>query len=108
MVTERDLRDAYTSPAALGAADIGRAEPQLIEPSDLPVEKVMFERLITLGPEGTMEEAARIMRRERIGALPILEYGRLVGILTRSDVLDVFLSLTKPNASSTNGGELER
>ncbi|TMB50272.1 MAG: CBS domain-containing protein [Deltaproteobacteria bacterium] len=30
------------------------------------------------------------MRRERVGAIPIVDAGRLVGILTRSDVLDAF------------------
>jgi CBS domain-containing protein len=34
-------------------------------------------------------------RRERIGAIPIVEDGRLVGILTRSDVLDAFVELSQ-------------
>jgi CBS domain-containing protein len=33
------------------------------------------------------------MRRERIGAVPIVDAGRLVGIVTRSDVLDAFVEL---------------
>jgi CBS domain-containing protein len=40
-----------------------------------------------------MEEAARVMMRERIGALPIVDGKRVVGIVTRSDVLRAFVGL---------------
>ena len=40
-------------------------------------------------------DAARFMRRERIGAIPIVDGGRFVEILTRSDVLDAFAELSQ-------------
>jgi CBS domain-containing protein len=43
---------------------------------------------ISLGPEATLTEAADLMRRRRIGCLPIIERGRPVGIVTATDVLD--------------------
>ena len=46
-------------------------------------------------------EAVDIMRRERIGAIPIVDGGCVVGILTRSDVLRAFLELSAP---TTAGG----
>jgi acetoin utilization protein AcuB len=55
------------------------------------VEAVMSTNVLTLGPGESMAGAACLMRRERIGALPILDRGRLVGILTRADVLDAFV-----------------
>jgi CBS domain-containing protein len=35
------------------------------------------------------------MRRERIGAIPVIDGARLVGILTRSDVLDAFVEMSR-------------
>lgn len=49
---------------------------------------------VTLAPAAFVADAARLMRRERIGAIPIVEGGRLVGILTRSGVLDAFVELS--------------
>jgi CBS domain-containing protein len=49
---------------------------------------------LTLAPAAFVADAARLMRRERIGAIPIVEGGRLVGILTRSGVLDAFVELS--------------
>ena len=40
-----------------------------------------------------MTAAAILMRRERIGALPIVDGARLVGILARSDLLEALISL---------------
>jgi acetoin utilization protein AcuB len=48
---------------------------------------------MTLDPEASVEEAARLMLRNKIGGLPIVERGRLVGILTASDVLKAFLNV---------------
>ena len=46
-------------------------------------------------------EVELIMRRERIGAIPIVDGGRLVGILARSDVLDAFVKLAEQPAAVT-------
>jgi len=51
----------------------------------------MTPDVLTLTPYDTLAEATQMMRRERIGAIPIVESGRLVGIVTRTDVLDAFL-----------------
>ena len=53
----------------------------------------MTEQVFSLGPEDTVEDAVRVMRRERFGAIPVVERGRVVGMLTRSDVLDAFMCL---------------
>jgi len=37
------------------------------------------------------------MRRERIGAIPIVDGDRLVGLVARSDVLDAFVAMTEPH-----------
>jgi acetoin utilization protein AcuB len=88
IVTDRDLRDAFPSVLEAVAAH-GRTDAA--DPATILVEEVMTSNVLTLTPEATVEEGARLMRSERIGAIPIVAGGRLIGILTRSDVLDVLL-----------------
>ena len=94
IVSDRDLRDAF--PSVFDSAGFGghKHKPGT-DPSKILVESVMSARLFTLGPKDTVVAAAQLMRRERIGAVPIVDTGRLVGILTRSDVLDAFVALTE-------------
>jgi CBS domain-containing protein len=46
---------------------------------------------VTIGPDATVAAAARLMREQGVSWLPVLEAGRLVGVLGRSDLLTVFL-----------------
>ncbi|HTW88123.1 MAG TPA: CBS domain-containing protein, partial [Candidatus Binataceae bacterium] len=50
---------------------------------------------ITLRPTDTIDEAARVMLKERFGALLVTENGALRGILTRSDLLEALLDVSK-------------
>jgi acetoin utilization protein AcuB len=91
IVTDRDLRDAFPSafePPRRG--DDRRAAP---DPRDVPVDAVMTQHVLTLHPRDSIAAAARLLRRERIGAIPIVDGGQLLGILTRSDLLDAFGAL---------------
>lgn len=83
MVTDRDIRLA-TSPFAPGGA----------KSIETPVEQVMTHPVFTGEPLDAVEEAARVMRERKIGALPILEGQVLVGIVTGIDLLDALLRLT--------------
>ena len=91
IVTDRDLRDAPTV-VKVAAAQAGGPETPEATPDRIPVETVMTANVLTLKPSDPMEKAAALMRRERIGALPIVEKGHLRGILTRSDILEAFLA----------------
>jgi CBS domain-containing protein len=51
------------------------------------VADVMSRNLHEIGPEDSVEEAASIMTRHRINRLPVVEEGRLVGIVTRGDII---------------------
>jgi acetoin utilization protein AcuB len=96
IVTDRDLRDAFPS-VFDSAASRGRGQQrQGTDPATIPVEDVMTTNVIALASSAFVADAARLMRRERIGAIPIVgDGGRLVGILTRSDVLDAFAELSQ-------------
>ena len=51
------------------------------------VADVMSRNLHEVRPDDTVEEAASIMTRHRINRLPVVEDGRLVGIVTRGDII---------------------
>jgi acetoin utilization protein AcuB len=55
------------------------------------VNAAMTEKVRTVSPSITMEEAAQIMLKFKIGGLPVVENGGLVGIITTSDVMKAFL-----------------
>ena len=48
---------------------------------------IMKKDCITIGPDATLAEAARILSDKRIHRLPVIEGGRLVGIVTPTDIL---------------------
>jgi len=92
ILTDRDLRDAFPSVIESFAS---RPRRSGADPATIRVDDVMTPTVLTLAPTATVADAARVMRSERIGAVPIVERGRLVGILTRSDVLDAFVELSR-------------
>lgn len=61
--------------------------------SKLTVKDAMTKTPITIESESLLEEAAVIMRQKRIGTLPVTEKGKLVGIITESDIFDAFIDL---------------
>jgi acetoin utilization protein AcuB len=54
------------------------------------VEEVMTREVITVSPWDTVEDALLIFHRKRLGALPVVEGKKLVGIITKADVLAAF------------------
>ena len=58
----------------------------------LPVKEVMSTEVTTTEPDASLEEAARLMFEKKIGCLPVVDKGRLVGILTEGDFVAHFAS----------------
>jgi CBS domain-containing protein len=82
VVSQRDL---FRS--ALGAAlAFGIQRPQELMKS-VEIRDVMSAPAVTVGPGASVQDAARTMAEKKIGCLPVVENGRLVGILTENDVL---------------------
>jgi CBS domain-containing protein len=52
-----------------------------------PITEVMSDPAITVGPNETVRTAARRMSRRRVGSLPVVAHGELVGIVTAADLL---------------------
>ena len=59
---------------------------------ELTLEDVMIRKPFTIHPEMALEEAARILLDKRVGGLPIVENGTLVGVITVSDILSAFIT----------------
>lgn len=59
----------------------------------LTVQEAMTRRVITVAPDEPIEQAALLMREHKIGGLPVVEDGRLVGIITETDIFDAFVDL---------------
>ena len=94
IVTEGDISDV--SPSVYDIAEGQLPHPQRRQSDHLHVriEEVMTQKPITLSPSDPVHAAAAIMERERFGAIPIVSKNRLVGIVSRSDVLRAFVALT--------------
>jgi len=61
--------------------------------SKTTVKDAMTKNVITIDQDALLEEAAVIMRENRIGTLPVVKDNKLVGIITESDIFDSFISL---------------
>ena len=56
---------------------------------NVPVKGYMSHRVITVGKDTTVEDARELMIRENVGRLPVLAGDELIGIVTRSDLLEL-------------------
>ncbi len=61
--------------------------------SKTKISRVMSKNLVTISPDALLEEAATLMRDNRIGFLPVVDGEKLVGIITESDIFDSFIEL---------------
>jgi acetoin utilization protein AcuB len=59
----------------------------------ITVEKVMSKEVLTVGPDTPVERAAQIMVDHKIGGLPVLDGGNLVGVITETDIFRLFTTL---------------
>jgi acetoin utilization protein AcuB len=88
IVTDSDLMNA--SPSEATTLSVWEINFLL---SKITVERVMAKEVITVDENTPIEEAARIMADHHIGGLPVMHKGRLVGIITETDLFNIFLEL---------------
>jgi acetoin utilization protein AcuB len=86
IVTDRDIR--LNLPSQATSLSVWELNHLLTK---LTVGAVMTKKVITVGPDEEAREAAQLMLEHTIGALPVLEGGRLVGIITETDLLRAFV-----------------
>ncbi len=87
IVTDRDIRDAYPTSMMINRTE---AIDQFAE--KVTVEEVMTRDIFVVRPETPLLQAVSLLRKHRIGSLPVVQNQQLAGIITRSDILDFVLS----------------
>ncbi len=86
IVTDRDIRLNLPSPAtSLSVWEINYLLARMT------VGSVMSKNVVTIGSCAEAREAAQLLLDHRIGALPVVDQGRLVGIITETDLLRAFV-----------------
>jgi len=97
IISDRDVKQAMVSLAGAGPGGAAFEDTR----DRLTAADIMRGSVSTVGPMYTVEEAARLMTTQKISALPVTENGRLVGIVTETDVLDLFvraMGVLKPSS----------
>lgn len=88
IVTETDLLNA--SPSSVTTLSIWEMNYLI---SKVKVKDVMSKKVITVESDTPIEEAARIMADKKIGGVPVVNEGKVVGIITETDLFKIFLEL---------------
>jgi acetoin utilization protein AcuB len=88
IISERDLLNA--SPSSATTLSVWELNYLI---SKVQVKDVMTKQVITVDKDTPIEEAARIMADQKIGGLPVTSSGKVVGVITETDLFKIFLEL---------------
>ena len=88
IVTESDL--LHASPSQATTLSVWELNYLL---SKITIEEIMTSEVVTVTPDTPLEDAARVMADNRIGGVPVVRNGEVVGIITETDLFKVFLEM---------------
>jgi len=88
IVSDKDLLNASPSPAT--SLSVWEMNYLL---SKIMVKEVMTKDVMTVAEDTPIEQAARIMADNKIGGLPVMRDGHVVGMITETDLFKIFLEL---------------
>ncbi len=91
ILTLGDIREARPSDAT--TLSILEARTRM---ADLRVDQIMTRNVVTLLPDETLTDAAQRMLEYKISGLPVLEHGKVVGIITESDIFRALVKNRRP------------
>jgi acetoin utilization protein AcuB len=92
IVTDRDMKEATPSKAT--SLDVHEIYSLL---SEIKVKDIMSKDLLTIGPDESIEKAAMLMLKKKVSGLPVMESGKLVGIITQTDIFRVLVDISGLN-----------
>jgi acetoin utilization protein AcuB len=88
IVSDKDLLHAAPSPVtSLSVYELHYLLARL------KIKQLMSSPVITVTPDTPIEQAARIMADKKLGGLPVVEAGKLVGIITETDIFVILVEL---------------
>ena len=106
IVSERDLLNA--SPSSATTLSVWELNYLI---SKVTVKNVMTKKVITVDVGTPIEEAARIMADKKIGGLPVVNAGKVVGMITETDLFKILVELmgarpvrVSPGVAAQSGG----
>ncbi len=88
IVTQTDL--LHASPSAATTLSVFEMSYLL---ANLHVKEVMSSPVITVSEDAPLEEAARLMVERKIGCLPVMRDGELIGMITETDIFETFVEV---------------
>ena len=88
IISQTDLLNA--SPSPVSSLSIWEMNYLL---SKVTVGRVMSKKVLTVTEDTPIEEAARIMADNKIGGVPVIRRGKVVGVITETDLFKIFLEL---------------
>lgn len=89
IITESDIRGAFMGKGA----KTNSGKIQALNPSKMKVSDFMTREPMVVVPETHIEDAALIIYKYKIGALPVIKRNKLVGIISIMDILGIFVDL---------------
>ncbi len=106
------LRNIHRIPIVLGGVlkgllvegDLKRAEPSMLSQSqdefnrvmeETPISRIMIRNPMTIAPDAPLLEAAETLHNSKYGSLPVVEDGRVVGIITANDMLRALIQVLR-------------
>lgn len=90
IVSDRDLKKVLGAPKK----ELERPDGTTLTLSTRKVVTMMRRQPYQIEPEARAADAAAIMAKKRIGALPVVKKGKLVGIITSTDILKAFVKMS--------------
>jgi CBS domain-containing protein len=79
--------DALETVGIMTEGDVSKAIAKGLDPDRNLVKEIMSKRLITTSPDTRVEDAAKLMADSGVKKLPVMEDGKLVGIVTQTDIV---------------------
>ena len=96
VLTDRDLRHYLFAPAVFKRIGSVSADAVL---KAVTVNDLMSSPAISVGPDDELETAVGTMLRDKIGSLPVVDKGRVIGIITETDLLRRVVTAGSPECA---------
>jgi acetoin utilization protein AcuB len=96
IISERDLLNA--SPSSATTLSVWELNYLI---SKVTIKNVMTKKVITVDADTPIEEAAKIMADKKIGGLPVVSAGKVVGMITETDLFKILLELMGARQKAT-------